>query len=182
MNRQLFNANLDLLAHAWPQAPLTEQRLAAYWIGLSDLDDSVFTAAVQQCVRTCRFFPAVAELRAAAEEILTQAGVMPVEPEEAWIHVLSRAKRWHPGMSGRFDDPSITRALVEIGGISAVALASNDEVGWLRKSFLARYSVYRRRALDSRGLPVLPWLDVTQGAPADVALTEGPIRNTDETR
>lgn len=158
MQRATFERQLRILSSAWPkQGELTPDRMAAYWIALSDLNDAVFEMAVARVLKQATFFPAPSEIRSTAAGILSEAGLMPVEPESAWIQVLKIVRRW-PVRDLELD-PNIKRAVDDIGGFRMIAMSSDDEIPFHRKAFLASYSEYRRRVIETdarlmaQGLP-----------------------------
>lgn len=148
MNRESFNQGMKLLSATWPDRSPSAQTMTAYWYALGHLDDSSFGEAVRRCLRECTFFPAPAEILKRAEAALTTAGMLPAEPESVWPRVLSLARRWHTAMAPvEWDDPDVERALREIGGLRAIAMATDDDVTWLRKGFIDRYGIYRQRRI-----------------------------------
>lgn len=160
MNRKTFQDGMKLLSGTWPDRSPSKETTAAYWLALNDLADEVFMRAVGIVLRRSTFFPAPAEIRRHAEDILAAAGVLPAEPETAWEAVLRMARRWSPYTGNPiFEDEAIGRTVSELGGIGRIALAANDELPFIRRDFLSRYEVYRRRAIDgdpeimSRSLP-----------------------------
>ena len=161
MNRLTFSEGMALLSATWPDRSPSAQTTAAYWLALSHLDDTTFTEAVTRCLRECRFFPAPAELLDRAEAALTTAGRLPEDAETVWSRVMDSAKRWHPavGPTMWFNEDT-ERALRDVGGLRAVALAGDDDVRFTRKDFMARYGTYRRRriaadpSLMGQALPV----------------------------
>lgn len=84
---------MRLLAAMYPQqqlaADVARDRLAAYWIALSDLEDDRFVEAVQVCVQRCRFFPVPAEIREAYDQL--------AHPFQGWIDVIETRKGLKPG-------------------------------------------------------------------------------------
>lgn len=119
-------------------------------MSLSDLSDELFIEAVGRCLKHCTFFPVPSEIRSHAQNILTEHGVLPSEPEPAWESVLNMARRWSPYQpSVEFEDQAIARTVQELGGIGRIAMAHNDEIPFLRRDFLARYSTYRQREIES---------------------------------
>lgn len=122
----------------------------AYWMALQDLSDDVFIESVGRCLRGSTFFPTPSEIRRHAEDILAVCGVLPAEPSSAWEVVLRMARRWSPyGDNPKFDDEAVKRAVNELGGIGRIAMAHDSELPFIRKDFIARYEVYRRRQIDS---------------------------------
>lgn len=152
MDYETFKDGMKLLAAAWPDRSPGETTMAAYWLALADLSDDVWMAAVGRCLRGSRFFPAPAELREAAEEVLASAGMLPPDAEEAWRDVLNCARRYVPGPGPEGTPwnftPDVQRALDDLGGLRTIAMSDDGEVSWLRKQFLDRYRIYRRRRID----------------------------------
>jgi len=148
MNRTNFENGMKLLSATWPDRSPSAQTMTAYWMAVSHLDDTSFGEAVKRCLRECTFFPAPAEILRRAEAALTTAGMLPAEPEAMWPRVLSAARRWHAAMAPvEWDDPDVERSLREIGGLRAIAMATDDDVTWLRKGFIDRYAIYRQRRI-----------------------------------
>jgi hypothetical protein len=83
-DRPAFAELLALLGETFHE-PISEGRVAGYWIALSDMPLPALQAAVCEALRTCRFFPRPAELRECA-------GYVPVSP--AWVNQqLSKGRR-----------------------------------------------------------------------------------------
>lgn len=84
---------MRLLAAMYPQQQLEPEvardRLAAYWIALSDLEDDQFVQAVQICVQRCRFFPVPAEIRESYDQL--------AHPFQGWIDAIEARKGLKPG-------------------------------------------------------------------------------------
>lgn len=87
--------------------------VAAYHVGLGDLDRGALEQAAARVVRTSKFLPSVAEIREAAVEI--QGGNGSPTGAQAWGVVLRKIGRYGmnraPGVDFTFDDP-ITAKLV----------------------------------------------------------------------
>lgn len=166
MTRETFDAGMDLLIKQWPNYPVNPD---VYWMVLHDLDDSVFRVAVLGCLETCKFFPAIAELREKAIAALSAAGAVAPEGEQAWALLLDamRCKRdlatgdysgWDAD-NGWVDKygytigapsplpPMVEQAVRAIGGLSVIAYASGNELGFLRRDFLAFYGHKREMEL-----------------------------------
>lgn len=65
MAREVFDRGMFMAATAH-DAILTPERVALYWELLHDLDGERFMAAIRACLRTSKFFPKIAEIRAEA--------------------------------------------------------------------------------------------------------------------
>lgn len=150
MNRHTFDEHMKLLAATWPDRSPSADTMAAYWLALNDLDDEVFSRAIGSVLRRSTFFPAPAEIRKAAEEAMTAMGVAPPEPDRAWELVLRAASGvgFREAERQLLDHPSIKRAVQEMGGSRSIAMSDRSDEPFLRKRFVERYAVYRRRELD----------------------------------
>jgi hypothetical protein len=81
-DRPAFAQLLALLGETFRE-PISEARVAGYWLACEDVPLPALQAAVREALRTCKFFPRPAELR-------ERAGYVPVGP--AWVnHALSEA-------------------------------------------------------------------------------------------
>jgi hypothetical protein len=140
---------MSLLSSMWPTAPVTAERLAAYWLVLQDLDDGVMTSAVERGLREWRFFPVPAE-------ILTQARLVVAErlrvrdADSAWNAVLAVARGWaERGRPVRHEFSELEwQAVATIGGMRAVALTETDELDYLRRAFIEIYERMLTRELS----------------------------------
>lgn len=147
MTRDAFTAGMARLIATWPDRSPSAATHAAYWEACCHLDDTVWAEAVKRCLRECTFFPVPAEILARGESALATAGLLPPEPDDAWGWLLARAQGRSRPSDSRYEHPDIKRAMSEIGGLRALMMAENDEVPWLRKTFVARYGEYRRRRI-----------------------------------
>lgn len=109
----------DLAEALPPQHPLSRQAMRVYSESLSDVPDDLLRAAARRCVRTCRWFPRVAELRDAAAEILldlpTEGGAL----EQALARV-SWGRDHAEGDTPPPVNPVVERALRLVGGYAAL--------------------------------------------------------------
>lgn len=188
MNRKTFEKTMQLFAATWPERAPTADTALAYWMALNHVDDKVFQQAARLCLQQCTFYPKPAEILERVETILTEAGALPVDAEQAWAEVQAMMRHYTgpEASSARFfgraapPGPAYSNAFIrpvvdEIGGI--YMLTESDVVRDLphrRREFITRYSELRKRALmaDSElmGQPLpapgaAPQL--TSGQPAD---------------
>ena len=81
------------------QKELSPETVTIYSEALSDLDAGLLSAAVRQCITTCTFFPAVAEIRKAAARL---SGKLPPSAAQL-LAIIRRADTrnfdWNPGGS-----------------------------------------------------------------------------------
>lgn len=65
--------SIAMLSTGWPAARLSEEEAEArhmlYHAGLNDIPADLLSEACRQAVRTCKFFPSVAELRERCPEL-----------------------------------------------------------------------------------------------------------------
>lgn len=67
MNRQFFNQQFAALVSAYTVArQMSDESQDVYWEMLKDIPEEKFAKGVKQCLATCKFFPTIAELGAAA--------------------------------------------------------------------------------------------------------------------
>lgn len=66
-----FVKRLVVLAEVMGE-PLSEMRIGGYWAALSDLDLEDLCAAMDRALKTSRFFPRPAEIRATVEDIASK--------------------------------------------------------------------------------------------------------------
>jgi hypothetical protein len=98
---------LTVLSAAYPRFELTDATVSIYVRLLADLDFELLKAATLQCATINTFFPSVAEIRAAAEELQAMAEGIPTEAE-AWQNVLQQI-----GMVGSSGQPQFRHPLIE---------------------------------------------------------------------
>lgn len=90
-----FGALMAGLAMAFRQE-LDPEHVEIMWMGLGDLPLDGFTKAAQKALRTCKFFPTVAELRELtprdpdAPKFMPGAGYVPL------IEAVAKRGRWTP--------------------------------------------------------------------------------------
>lgn len=128
------------LVCGYPSAKWTEENASVYETMLGDLDFEPMMAAVARLVRTSKFLPSVAEVRAAVLEITE--GV-PRIAEDAWGDVLQAMHRFGPYRKRpTFEDPLVEFA-VERMGWRALLEGRNDAAD--RARFCELYSQARDR-------------------------------------
>ena len=107
---------------------------------LADLPLAVVERAVLKLIMTRKFFPAVAEIREAAESLLDNGHPT---PEEAWGEVM---KQLNPYRAPQYSDPLIHRAVRAVGYLS---ICMSERLGVERAHFLQIYQAYLNRAVDT---------------------------------
>ena len=107
---------------------------------LADLPLAVVERAVLKLIMTRMFFPAVAEIREAAESLLNKGHPT---PEEAWGEVMPQL---NPYRAPHYSDPLIHRAVQAVGYLS---ICMSEHLGVERAHFLQIYQAFLRRADDT---------------------------------
>lgn len=159
MNSDTFKRGIAKLGLAFESRLEDNQaRLDLYWEQVRHVGDVEFLAAVEYCIRTCRFFPKIAELREALDGIRRATGASPALGEDAWAAFLRRLSRWNPDTgivsdgtrglvrsgdegSGLYDglDP-LTKTVVDgLGGAQSILAKDERDLAFARRDFVAHY-------------------------------------------
>lgn len=107
----------DLVDALPPQQPLTAGAAEVYRRNLADVPPALLQQAAERCIRTCRWFPRVAEIREAAAEIALQ-----LPGEARALDQIDNRVRWaRDGQQGEPPpvDPLVVEALARVGGYPA---------------------------------------------------------------
>ncbi len=168
------------MADHWPKEALKPETLLVRWTALRDLDDSVFEAAVADCMTSCTFYPTPAEIRARARGLLPAAGLLPATGEQAWAQLLEAMRDWSPdngwrqwnkyGTSANYGVPSPLPELTEqavraIGGLKRIDQTDLQDLGFVRKEFVSFYDHKRESELTyTPGLLSQPLPGLLEGA------------------
>ncbi len=140
---------LMYLAALYPRFVLTEPTIKAYQTILKDLSPELIEKAVEDLGANSTFFPAAAEIRRAAFDLVDQSQGIP-SASEAWgqvkgIYADVRQLRLHP---------LAIEAVNSLGGLSAFGQSSLDaEASW-RARFIQAYDVLAKR--KRREMDMLP--------------------------
>jgi hypothetical protein len=98
---------LTVLSYAYPNFDLPKETVQIYIRLLADLDFELLKAATLQCATINKFFPTVAEIRAAATELQAMAEGVP-SGIEAWGQVLRQMRD-----VGSYGRPSFSHPLID---------------------------------------------------------------------
>lgn len=121
---------MAILSAAYPNFQLTPETVQVYRRMLDDIDGEVLRAAATSCIRTSKWFPTVAELVAAATEIMANTLALPTAAE-AWGQVERRMRLperlYHDGRHLRPKPllPIIEDMVTALGGWSALRRSEN---------------------------------------------------------
>ena len=141
--------SLMYLAALYPRFVLTDPTIKAYHSILEDLSPELINKAVEDLGANSTFFPAAAEIRRAAFDLIDQAQGLP-SASEAWGQV----KGVYADVKQDKMHPLTIEAINSLGGIHAYGQANIDaEASW-RARFVQAYDVIAKR--KRRNMDMLP--------------------------
>lgn len=114
-----------------------------YEKALGDIPTKQLGAALERTLKTCRFFPTPADIRAQLDQVNEQG--QELEAEHAWQHALGWIGRYyHPDLGPRRGapelPPKITHAIRAAGGMHMLFGCAEADLVWRKKDFLADYT------------------------------------------
>lgn len=147
---------------------VTKERIAIYHQVLgAELTAEQLERACERALRSCRFFPTIAEIRELARhdekrQVEQETGRDCLDAERAWDELLKYIHRWGadliPVCHGRAADgqlimetpepltPEIAWAVKQCGGYRCIAEADQEKMHFLREDFLKHYIRHRETA------------------------------------
>lgn len=135
---------------AFPQSKMTAEGLVIYAKALSSLSVAEINAAMLKLMRTCKFFPTVAEIfeQAAVMKEFATGGGLPT-PDEAWAEA-QKQLRLH-GLEGKwkYSCPEVKTAVERFGKYELCTLKL-DDVNTARAQFMRIYKSIVDRARDNK--------------------------------
>lgn len=147
MTEEVFKQCMAILGKNWPKELPTADQVSLYREFLADLHDSTLKAAIAACIKSCKFFPKIAEIRERAIATLELSGHFPPVAEVAWEEALDKARHWNWIDEVRYSDELVAQAVRAVGTIRRIAETANDDLGWLRKEFIEFYAIKREQEL-----------------------------------
>ena len=143
-------ATLTPYLMAFPQSKMTPAGLAIYARALNSLSTAEINAAMLKLLRTCRFFPTVAEIFEQAEvmrDFATDTGLP--TPDEAWAEAQKEVRRKGIYADWELSCPEIERAVAYFGKMELCSLKI-DDVNTARAQFMRIYKSIVDRAKDKK--------------------------------
>ena len=141
---------MALFEVAFPRNELKQGADELYFRMLKDLDYEALSAAADQLIATLVFYPAIAQWRQAALDIILARLAMP-SAQEAWEEVQQACNR-----VGHRKIPSWSHPLIEktVNSMGWVNICLSEEPDWQRNYFIKAYDLFLKRAdEDARMLP-----------------------------
>lgn len=118
---------------------VTDNKIRAYAIALSDLDFGALSAGVTRCLQTKTFFPSIPEIREAANNMTEYVmGTGMKSPDEAWKEVQQQMQEAFVYKKPAFSTTEIEQAALAMGWIS-LCETPTDVIGVARAQFLKMY-------------------------------------------
>lgn len=156
MNKMQAVKILSPLICAYPNTKITEETIQVYAVALSELTEKSLTAAVLKCMRTSTFFPSIAEIMKAADDMNdVAAGTKAKSPDESWNEVQRQMEEAFVYKKPVFSTPEIELAALSMGWIGLCETPVN-QIGVARAQFLKLYdSVLNRKKEEKTNSRVL---------------------------
>lgn len=168
MEHDELDKALVLLAAAYPNFDLREQTVEVYNQALSDVPIGLLQLATSHAIKTSKFFPTVAELRALVADIMMEETVP--TPLGAWSNV------WLHEGDLKFLSTPTKQALAAIGGWGYIRYSDNAIAD--RSQFIREYerevAALRRRVILKPAAFLLPGSELF----VDLQFTELPELET----
>lgn len=172
---------MALLGESFRRKDITPTTIRAYAIGLAGLSAEQLQAATYAAMRTCKFFPAPAELRELAGEARPEDAA-----ERAWGQFSGAIARHSVYQSLDFQDRVINAVVRSFGGLEVVMEYTDEEWQFFRARFLKAYAASRRTGVgDEESAPLLGYYDrinqcdinpICIAAPTSVPRIAEPVR------
>jgi hypothetical protein len=146
---------------AFPNARINNGTIIVYVKALSCLSEAALTASVMKCMRTCKFFPSIAEIMEQAENMVQVAtGTKHKSPDEAWNEVLKQMNEAYVYKEPEFSTPEIKHAALAMGWTGLCETLTKD-MGTARAQFLKLYdSTCKRKQAEKIDNDVLGLMGV----------------------
>jgi hypothetical protein len=141
-NKRKIAAKLRELAFAFPNREIPEETVVLYTERLSSLPAEAVCLAIDRLIDTSRFFPTIAEIKAAMVEAVVEPGFA----ELAWGEVIREVRRVGFGRTAqgrpRFSSPLIGKAVAAVGW-ETICMSEHPEV--IRAQFVKTLDALVRR-------------------------------------
>lgn|SRR5262245_7704038 len=123
---------------------LTTERagaLTALWLeSFADIPDAILEAAFRKTIKTCKFWPKVADIREHLDSARKKAGTEVAE--QKWLQLLEYIRLYiHPDIPNRGPRLSerTANAVRAAGGLAYIRECSTDNLQWAKKRFTESY-------------------------------------------
>lgn len=135
---------------AFPNAKIGTENIIMYAKALSDVNEVELAAGVMKSMRTCKFFPSIAEIMEASQGMVEAAtGTAVKGPDEAWNEVLQQMKESFVYKEPVFSTAEIKTAAMSMGWVG-MCETETDNIGTVRAQFLRLYESACKRKKETR--------------------------------
>jgi len=153
IDQEEFAKVLAFIASAWPRHELKPNTIKVYHRLLGDLDPALLKAAALEIGAESTFFPAAAEIRAKAYELIEMGSNTPAG-YEAFAEVMQAVARFGVYRAPEFSHALIAGAVDAIGGWRVICMSDESDMPSTRARFIAAYDTLLKRAqTEARMLP-----------------------------
>ena len=144
MERSEIAKIIGMLALSYPRNTISEKTLEVYVRMLEDLDVFILDQAAKICMVTKTFFPSIAEIRAAAAEVMARATGLP-SAGEAWgeVQQLIKDEGWRNNYTPVFSHPAVSKVVGYMGGWETLCGSENQIAD--RARFIQSYEIEAQR-------------------------------------
>ena len=147
------NKTIKMLAPlilAFPNSKVNEGTIGVYATALSCLEEVELTASVMKCMRTCKFFPSIAEIMEQADNMVQVAtGTKHKSNDEAWKEVLQEMNDAFIYRKPVFSSDEIETAALAMGW-NGLCQTEIQDMGTIRAQFLRMYESVCKRKKEAK--------------------------------
>lgn len=138
------------LVIALSNSSVTKEKIDVYATALCCLTEEELTASVMKCIRTCDYFPSIAEIMKQADHVTQVAcGTSHKTNDEAWNEVLKQMNEAFVYKKPVFTTPEIESAALAMGWIGMCETETKD-MGTIRAQFLKMYESTCKRKKEAK--------------------------------
>lgn len=142
---------LTVTAKSFSYARIDSDTIVFYVKMLTELDYPVLEAAIRKILRTAKYFPTIAEILAAADDVTAAAtGTDKFDAGQAWGEAMENVRRNHVYKTWVYSHPEVEQAVNEFGGKMALIELQVDNVNTARAQFMRIYNSIIARQQNQR--------------------------------
>ena len=131
-------------------ANIAPETIANYTMLLADIPTATLQAGILKCIKTCKFFPTIAEIREASQNFVAEITDNRVKDyAEAWAEVWQNMKDTGAHGVPKWSTAEIKQAVDTIGWMN-ICLVEDEKLSMLRAQFRDIYNTVARRGKEKR--------------------------------
>ncbi|MDF2857846.1 MAG: hypothetical protein K0Q87_3697 [Neobacillus sp.] len=161
MTKEQALRTLAPLVIALSDSRVTKDKIDVYATALTCLTVEQLTAAVLKCMRTCDYFPSIAEIMRQSENMVQVAnGTQRKSVDEAWEEMCKQRDDCWPHKTPKFSTKEIEQTVSAMGWTS-LCTAEEKDIGITRAQFRGFYeSICKRKQTEKIDNDVLGLMGV----------------------